>query len=77
MKKILAIVLVVFMLLGLTACGSTANKPGDSAANSSPNTDGPQYDKLKLNISYATGDTGMDGVTAIKFEQLKHFAESF
>lgn len=70
MKKTLAIVLVVFMLLGLTACSGSANKPADSAVDSSSNTDGPQYDKLKLKISYATGDTGMDGVTAIKFEQL-------
>lgn len=72
MKKILAIILTAVMLLSLVACGGNSSQSAASSASApaSSNAGGPQYDKLNLKISYATGDTGMDGVTAIKFEQL-------
>ena len=79
MKKMLSIALMAACAVNLCACGSSsapaqttqaaaapqAEKSGESAA-----ADGKSYDKVSLKLSYATGDTGMDGLTAIEFERL-------
>lgn len=66
MKKILLAVLATALVLGLVACGNSS-QPANAGT---PASEGAGFDKLNLKISYATGDTGMDGVTAIKFEEL-------
>lgn len=68
MKRFLALVLTAVMALSLIGCGGGSSSSGSTGASSAAS--GPSYDKLKLKMSYATGDTGMDGVTAIKFEEL-------
>ena len=48
-------------------------QPGNSGTTESgatAATDGKNYDNVTLKLSYATGDTGMDGLTAIEFERL-------
>lgn len=76
MKKILSIALTAAMLGCLCACGSSSSAPETKALqaegtgeNAAP-ADGKNYDKVSLKLSYATGDTGMDGLTAIEFERL-------
>lgn len=77
MKKFFAFTLAAAMTLSLAACGG-----GNNAATSTPST-GSQpaasnasggadagYDNVTLKLSYATGDTGMDGIAAIEFERL-------
>lgn len=69
MKRILSFALASALMLGLASCGNSS-APGGSANNGSNNgtsSSGEGYDKLNLKISYATGDTGMDGIVAIKF----------
>lgn len=73
MKKMISVLLALTMLLVIAGCGgSSGSAPASPAtpAASGDAAEGPQYDKLTLKLSYATGDTGMDGVTAIKFEEL-------
>lgn len=81
MKKVMSLVLAGSMMMGLAACGggssasttaaaTTAAAGGGAAAETTAAASGPAYDKLNIKFSYATGDTGMDGVTAIKFEEL-------
>lgn len=76
MKKALSIVLTAAMVGSLCACGSAGgNSGGGSAAPSgaaqpTAASDGKTYDNVTLKLSYATGDTGMDGLTAIEFERL-------
>ena len=73
MKKIVSALLALTMILAIAGCGgSSSAAPASSAAHaaSGSTAGGPRYDKLTLKLSYATGDTGMDGVTAIKFEEL-------
>ena len=73
MKKMISLALTAAMVGSLCACGSSsapatteaAAQSGESAA-----TDGKNYDDVSLKLSYATGDTGMDGLTAIEFERL-------
>ena len=72
MKRILSFVLASVLMLGLASCGNSS-APGNNANNgngSGASSTGEGYDKLNLKISYATGDTGMDGIVAIKFEEL-------
>lgn len=76
MKKFLALALALSMALGLCACSgsssttTTSESASGSTATSTTSGDGKAYDKLNLKLSYATGDTGMDGIDAIKFEEL-------
>lgn len=71
MKKVLACLLASAMVLSLCACGGTSSGSGTaSSAASSAASSGSGYDKVNLKLSYATGDTGMDGIAAIKFEEL-------
>ena len=67
MKKILSILLASSLAFGLCACGASGEE-GEKNAQSSVN--GKTYDHVTLRLSYATGDTGMDGLTAIEFERL-------
>lgn len=68
MKRYLSLVLTAVLALGLVGCGGSGGSSNGGGATGSEAGSG--YDKLNLKISYATGDTGMDGVTAIKFEEL-------
>lgn len=76
MKKALSIALTVAMAGSLCACGTSSNpkaetKTETAAESGAPVTsDGKTYDEVSLKLSYATGDTGMDGLTAIEFERL-------
>lgn len=74
MKKFFALALAMVMALSMTACGSSASSstaaPASGSAAASTAGDGKAYDSLKLKLSYATSDTGMDGIDAIKFEEL-------
>lgn len=76
MKKILSIALTAAMLGGLCACGSSSPAPetealqAEASGENAAAADGKNYDKVSLKLSYATGDTGMDGLTAIEFERL-------
>jgi len=73
MKRILTLALAALLALVLVACGGSGQSgaPSSSAVQGQSSGDGgPGYDKLTLKFSYATSDTGMDGVTAIKFEEL-------
>lgn len=66
MKKLLSALLALVMVLSLCACGEKENTPDDAGVA----PDGKSYDNVTLKLSYATGDTGMDGLTAIEFERL-------
>ena len=76
MKKILSIALTAAMLGCLCACGSSSPAPetkalqAEGTGENAAAADGKNYDKVSLKLSYATGDTGMDGLTAIEFERL-------
>lgn len=71
MKKFLAFVLASAMSLSLVACSSTPSTPDNkSNSSTSASTSGSGYDNVTLKLSYATGDTGMDGIAAIEFERL-------
>ena len=65
MKRVVSFALALAMALGMTACGGSA-----SSAPAASGAADAGYDKLNLKLSYATSDTGMDGIDAIKFEQL-------
>ena len=65
MKKILAILLSVCMLLALAACGSSSS---DTA--SSDNANSAQYDKVELKLSCNGTDQGNDTRGAQKFKEL-------
>lgn len=73
MKKLFAFALATAMTLSLVACGggntSTPNN-GGSNASAQGSGSGSGYDDVTLKLSYATGDTGLDGIAAIKFEEL-------
>ncbi|MFR5245498.1 MAG: TRAP transporter substrate-binding protein DctP [Clostridium sp.] len=79
MKRLLSLAVAAAMVTSLCACGggSTTTATTAAAGNSSTTesgaaaaTDGKNYDNVTLKLSYATGDTGMDGLTAIEFERL-------
>ena len=76
MKKILSIALTAAMLGCLCACGSSSPAPetkalqAEGTGENAAAADGKNYDKVSLKLSYATGDTGMDGLTALEFERL-------
>lgn len=85
MKKVFALVLAAAMTMGLTGClssppaATTAAPAATTAAAAAAATEAPKeteapqggnYDKVNIKLSYATGDTGMDGLTAIEFERL-------
>lgn len=62
MKKILALVLALVMAFSLVACGEkSAPEAGGEEAG---------FEKQKIKITYATGDNGMDGITANKLAEL-------
>ncbi len=70
MKKIMAVLLALTMLLVVAGCNSSSSStPAVSGSQDASGSDAG-YDKVKLKLSYATGDTGMDGIAAIKFEEL-------
>ena len=69
MKKILSAILATVMALSLCACGNNSHNNNENVSNTA-NVDGKEYDNVTLKLSYATGDTGMDGLTAIQFEKL-------
>ena len=67
MKKVLALALASAMALGLAGCGGSGDSgSGGGSADVAENG----YNNLTLRLSYATGDTGMDGIAAIEFERL-------
>jgi tripartite ATP-independent transporter DctP family solute receptor len=68
MKKVLVFILSSLMVFNLVACNSTTTAPEPNETNK-PSNDSA-YDKVNLKISYATSDAGMDGIAAIKFEEL-------
>lgn len=77
MKKVLSIALMAVCIGSLCACGSggsaapaVTTAPQTAASGETVASDGNDYDKVSLKLSYATGDTGMDGLTAIEFERL-------
>lgn len=77
MKKIISIALTAACVTSLCACGGSGSSapastaaPQAAASGESAAADGKNYDKVSLKLSYATGDTGMDGLTAIEFERL-------
>lgn len=62
-KRSLVTLLSVAMLCSLAACGgNSAPTQGDPVQ--SGDAAGDTYDKLKIKISYSTGDTGLDGLVA-------------
>lgn len=65
-KRVLALVLTVIMGLALAASTQVYAAETQAAAEAVPG----DYDDVTIKLSYATGDTGMDGVTAIEFERL-------
>jgi len=69
MKKFLVIILFSLLLLNLVACSNTTTAP-KTESNETSNQNDSVYDKVNLKISYATSDAGMDGIAAIKFEEL-------
>ena len=54
------------MTLGLASCGGDSSNGGNAAGSAADNG----YNEVTLRLSYATGDTGMDGIGAIEFERL-------
>lgn len=69
MKKIMALGLAGIMAFSLAACGGGGTaKSGDNSSDQSAS--GSAYDKLNLKISVATGETGIDYMTAQKFADL-------
>lgn len=70
MKKFFALAMALMMTFSMAACGSGSTSSSAAASGSAASTDGKSYDKLNLKLSYATSDTGMDGIDAIKFEEL-------
>lgn len=71
MKKIMAVLLTLTMLLMAAGCNgsSSSSTPAASGSQGSSSSDAG-YEKMNLKLSYATGDTGMDGIAAIKFQEL-------
>ncbi len=79
MKKLLSLAVAAAMVTSLCACGggssttattAAAANSGSAESGSAAAADGKNYDNVTLKLSYATGDTGMDGLTAIEFERL-------
>ncbi len=65
MKRTLSILLIIAMSLTfLASCGNNGTADGDTSGGDS------KYDKLNLKISVATGETGIDYLTAKKFADL-------
>ncbi len=69
MKKVTAVLLVLIMVLAVAGCGGSSS-PAPAASGTQAASGDTGYDKVKIKLSYATGDTGMDGIAAIKFEEL-------
>ena len=70
MKRILSFVLASVLALGLVSCSNTSNNNSNNEGSGNVGSSTNGYNNLNLKISYATGDTGMDGIVAIKFEEL-------
>jgi TRAP-type C4-dicarboxylate transport system substrate-binding protein len=85
MKKVIALGLASVMAMSLAACGGGSSSTTAAATTAAPAATqaaaegekkeeaapaGGNIDKLNLKVSYATGDTGSDGMTAIEFERL-------
>lgn len=69
MKKMMALALAGMMAFSLTACGGGNAAPAEGNSSNQASSDGT-YDKLNLKISVATGETGIDYLTAQKFADL-------
>lgn len=63
MKRILALITALALCLCITACGGGESKPPQTTGDS-------PYNSLKLKICVATGETGIDYLTAQKFADL-------
>lgn len=68
MKKILS-AMILALAAGLCACSGDSGE-SEKTAGKTGVVDGKEYDNVTLRLSYATGDTGMDGLTAAEFERL-------
>lgn len=64
MKKMFTILLMITLILGMSACGSSGSERNTSSGNGG---DGTGYPKLKLKISTSGTDQGIDAIAANYF----------
>ena len=70
MKRLLSMAVAVAMVTSLCACGggsattatTATGNSGTTESGAAAATDGKNYDNVTLKLSYATDDTGMDGL---------------